>query len=105
MTGDEVEFRPLPLVGEMAETSASAVTAAVSVRQKGVYNSFTVEPEAAGQEFVVGALRKRDPFLQMAISFLGLCNASWSPSSAWDFYRIKAYSGDEDFKSGPKLFS
>ena len=53
LTGDEVEFRPLPLVGVMAETSSSKVAAAVGVRQSGPYNSFTLSPESAGQEFVV----------------------------------------------------
>ena len=53
LTGDEVEFRPIPLVGDMAETSPATVAAAVGVRQSGPYNSFTLTPESAGQEFVV----------------------------------------------------
>ena len=54
LTGDEVEFRPIPLVGELAETSASSVAAAVGVRQAGPYNAFAISPEVAGQQFVVG---------------------------------------------------
>ena len=53
LTGDEVEFRPVPLVGDMAETSPTEVAAAVGVRQSGPYNSFTLTSESAGQEFVV----------------------------------------------------
>lgn len=53
LTGDEVEFRPIPLVGAMAETSSAAVLASVGVRQSGPYNSFTLTAESAGQEFVV----------------------------------------------------
>lgn len=56
LTGDEVEFRPIPLIGDMGETSAAAVTAAVGVTQSGPYNSFTLTPESAGQEFVVSLL-------------------------------------------------
>ncbi len=53
LTGDEVEFRPIPLVGSMATTTAEAVAAAVGVKQSGPYNSFTLTPESSGQEFVV----------------------------------------------------
>ena len=53
LTGDEVEFRPIPLVGPMATTTAEAVAAAVGVKQSGPYNSFTLTPESTGQEFVV----------------------------------------------------
>lgn len=52
LTGDEVEFRPIPLVGPMASTTAEAVAAAVGVKQSGPYNSFTLTPESSGQEFV-----------------------------------------------------
>lgn len=52
LTGDEVEFRPIPLVGPMATTTIEAVLAAVGVKQSGPYNSFTLTPESSGQEFV-----------------------------------------------------
>lgn len=53
LTGEEVEFRPVALVGEMAETSASLVAAAVGVSQSGPYNAFIMPAESAGQQFVV----------------------------------------------------
>lgn len=70
LTGDEVEFRPIPLVGEMAETSSAAVAKAVGVRQSGPYNSFTLTPESAGQEFVVSEASWRHLYLPGA----GTCN-------------------------------
>lgn len=53
LTGEEVEFRPIPLVGDISETSSAAVKASVGVKQSGPYNSFTLTAESAGQEFVV----------------------------------------------------
>ena len=40
LTGDEVEFRPVVLVGELSEVDGKQVTSAVGARQSGVYNSF-----------------------------------------------------------------
>ena len=53
LTGDEVEFRPVVLVGELSEVDGKQVTSAVGARQSGVYNSFKVTSAMVDQEFVV----------------------------------------------------
>lgn len=53
LTGEEVEFRPVVLVGNMSEVSSSQVSSASGVKQAGIYNSFKCTPEMANQEFVV----------------------------------------------------
>ena len=53
LTGEEVEFRPVVLLGEMSETRGDDVVSAVGVKQSGVYNSFRCTQAMIDREFVV----------------------------------------------------
>ena len=53
LTGEEVEFRPVQLAGDLSEASPSAVAGAVRMKQAGPFNAFSMPPGSEGQQFVV----------------------------------------------------
>ena len=82
LTGEEVEFRPLPLLGDLSETSGAAVARAVGVRQSGPFNSFTLTAESAGQEFVVSSIERGTFFPCFEEAYLPCADCLLSLSSA-----------------------
>lgn len=56
LTGQEVDFRPVPLAGELADTPVAVIQEALRVTQTGIFNAFTLPAGSAGQQFVVRLL-------------------------------------------------
>ena len=56
MSGEEIDFRPVPLLEDLATLTPEDVAAAQSVRQTGPFNAFGLPPGAGGASYVVSSL-------------------------------------------------